>query len=66
VLLRFEALCYCFFPEACEHEEFCAIYMMRKGHGDARTFDPQKGCDKLIVNMLNSDHGRCDFIVRIA
>ena len=38
---------------------------MRKGPGDARSFTPQKGCDKPIVNMPGSDHEWRDSIVRV-
>ena len=56
ILLGFEALCNRFLPEVCGHEEFCAVYMMRKGPQDAHSF-ARKGRDRVIINQLDSDHG---------
>ena len=65
ILLGVVALCNHFLLEACCCEEFCAVYMMRKGPQDARSFTPQKGCDRLIVNKPDSDHGWRDSVIRI-
>ena len=65
ILLRFEALCNCFLLEVCGCEEICAAYLMRKGPQDARSFAPQKGCDRLIVNQSDSDHGCSDSVIMV-
>ena len=63
--LRVEALTNCFLSEACRREEFCPTCYMRKGPGDARSFAPQKSCDKLTVITPDSDHGWRDSVVRV-
>jgi len=55
-ILGFEALCAFFVLDAYEVEEFYATYVMRKSHQDARSFVPRSGCDRLIINLVDSDH----------
>ena len=65
VLLTFEVLCNRFLPKACRREEFCVVYMMRKGMVTLVPSPPQRGCDKLVVNIPDSNHGWRDSVVRI-
>ena len=66
ILLGFEARYNCFLLEACEGcEEFCAVYIIRKGYQDACSFTLQEGYDRLIVNQPDSDHKWCDSVVRL-
>ena len=65
ILLGFEALCNRFLLEACGREEFYTVYMMRKGPQDARSFSPQKGCNRLIVNQPDNDYGWRDSVIRL-
>jgi len=57
----------CFFcPQLVPSEDFCAIYSMRKTNQGDRFFIPQSGCDKLIVNLVDIDHGWRDFVIRVS
>ena len=44
--------------DACQREVFCAAYSLRKTSQDTR--------EKLIVNMLDIDHGMCHIVVRMS
>ena len=65
ILLGFEAFCNRLLPEACGREEFCAVYIMRNVPQNARSFTPQKGCDRLIINHPDSNHGWHDSVIRV-
>ena len=54
--LGFEALCVLFAPEACQREVFSTAYALRTPQ-DERYFVPQSRVDKVIVNMVDNDHG---------
>jgi len=53
-------------PDACQCELLCAAYALRKTSQDARFFVPQSGCEKLIVNMVDNDHGMRDIVVQVS
>jgi len=48
-VLTFKVLCNRFLPKACSREEFCVVYMMRKGMVMLVPSPPQRGCDKLSI-----------------
>ena len=56
-VLGFEALCVLSAPNACQREVLCTDY---------RFFVPQIGYEKLIVNMMDNDHGMHDTVVRVS
>ena len=56
-MLGFEALCALVLLDAYQHEVFSVAYALRKTAQDARYFVPQSGCEEIIVNMVDSDHG---------
>ena len=56
-VLGFEALCAAHVPALYDVEEFCAAYVMRKSHQEARFFILQSGYDRLIINLVDIDHG---------
>ena len=64
-VLRFEALCILSVPDVCQWEVFSAAYALRKSSQDARYFMPQSGCKKIIVNMVESDHGMRDTVIHV-
>ena len=53
-------------PNTCQREIFCAAYARRKTNQDARFFVPQIGCEKLIVNMVDSDYGMRYIVVWVS
>jgi len=65
-ILGFQALCASFAPNSCQCADFCAIYSMRKTNQDGRFFIPRSGYDRLIVNLVDSDHGCCDIVIRVS
>jgi len=65
MVLGFEALCNLYVPEACQFKVFNIAYSLRKITQGARYFFPENGLEKLIVNMVNSDHGMRDIVVRV-
>ena len=65
-VLGFESLRVSFAPNSCRREDFCAIYFIRKTNQDGHFFIPQGGCDKLIVNLVDSDHGWRDIIIWVS
>ena len=46
-------------------EKFCAVYVMRKSYQETRSLVSRSGCDKLLINLMDSDHGWRDTIVRV-
>ena len=56
-VLGFEARCALIVPNSCQREVFSAAFVLRKTAQDARYFVPQTGCEKIIVNIVDSDHG---------
>ena len=56
-VLAFEAPYRISSPSACGFDEFCSIYMMVKTKSRVRFFKPRKDWQKLIVNLVDSDHG---------
>ena len=66
-VLGFEALRAAFAPDTYGVEEFCATHnVMTKTHQDARSFVPRSGCDGSIINLVGSDHGWHDTIIRVS
>jgi len=63
IILGFKDLCVSFVPNSCRHEELYAIYSMRKTNKDDRFFIPQSGCDRLIINLVDNDHGWRDTVI---
>ena len=41
-------------------------YVMWKSHQDAGSFVPWSGCDKLIINLVDSDHGWRDTVICVS
>ena len=62
-VLGFEVLCDFYAPWACQHEVF--KYFLRKTTQEACYFTPQSGVEKIIINMVNSDHHMQDTVVRV-
>ena len=52
-------------PYACQREVFNAAYVLRKTSQNVRYFVPRSGCEKIIVNMVDSDHGMQDTEIRV-
>ena len=65
-VLGFEALCDLYAPEACYYEVFNIVYLLRKTTQGAHYFIPQSGVEKIIVNMVNSNHGMRDTMVQMS
>jgi len=66
IVLEFEAFCTLSAPDAWQHEVFCDAYALRKTLQDARFFVTRSGCEKLIVNIVESDHSMRDTVVRVS
>jgi len=64
-VLGFEALCNLYTPEACQREVFSAAYLLWKTFQGTSYFIPQSGVEKIIVNMVDSDHGMQDFMILV-
>ena len=56
-VLAFEALCHIYSPLAYGLDEFCYFYTMAKIKSGVRYFKPQKGWQKIIVNLVDNNHG---------
>jgi len=52
-----ETLCDLYTPEACQREVFSTAYSLRKTTQGACYFASQSGVEKVIINMVNNDHG---------
>ena len=64
-MLRFKALYALIVPDVCRCEVFSAAYALKKTAQDACYFVPLSGCEKIIINMLDSDHGMRDTVIRV-
>jgi len=64
-MLGFEALCALILPDACRRDVFNAAYVLRKTAQDAHYFVPQSGYENTIINMVDSDYGMRDTVVRV-
>ena len=62
-VLRFEALYALYAPEVCQGEVFSTAYALRKTTQDAQYFVPQSWVGKIIINMVDNDHGIRDTLV---
>ena len=56
-VLGFEALYATYAPVSYVVEEFCVVYVVRKSHQDARSLVLRSLCDKLIINLVDNNHG---------
>ena len=65
-ILGFEALCDLYAPETCHCEVFITAYLLRKTTQGTRYFVPRSGVEKVIINMVNSDHGMRDTMVQMS
>ena len=65
VTLRFRALCNLYLPDACRIEDFSALYSIRRTKKGARFFGVKTDCEKLIVNLTDSDHVWGDTSIRV-
>jgi len=63
-VLEFEALCDLYALEYYHYEVFSVMYLLRKTTLGARY--PQSGVEKIIVNMVDSDSGMPDTMVRVS
>jgi len=66
IVLEFEALCNLYAPEACQCEVFSAAYLLRKTSHGTHYFTPLSGVEKLIANMIDSNHGMRDSVIRVS
>ena len=66
-ILGFETLCALYAFEACQREVFSIAYTLRRTTQGARYFVTQSGVEKIIVNMIDSDHdhGMRNTMVRV-
>jgi len=62
-VLGFEALCALVSLDACRREVFSVVYVLRRTSQNVCYFVPQSGCDKIIVNMVDNEHGMHDTVV---
>jgi len=53
-------------PKACQHEVFGTAYALRRITQGTRYFVPQSGVEKIIVNMVDIDHGMRDTVVWVS
>ena len=65
MVLEFEALCALYPPEACQREVFSTASALRRILQGTHYFVPQSGVEKIIVNMVDSDHGMRDTWVQV-
>ena len=49
-------------PKACQCEAFSTAYVLRKTTQGTRFFVPQNGVEKIIINMVDNDHGMRDTV----
>ena len=52
-------------PEVCQCEVLSIVYVLRRTIQGAHYFVPQSGVEKIIVNMLDINHGMRDIVVRV-
>jgi len=64
-VLKFKARCDLYTSEACQLEVFSIAYSLRKTIQGARYFIPQSGVEKIIVNMINNNHGIQDTVALV-
>jgi len=55
-VLEFEALCNLYGPKACQYEAFSTAYLLRKTSHGTQYFTTLCGVEKIIVNIVDSDH----------
>ena len=65
-VLSFKALCDLYAPKACHCEVFSATYLLQKTTIGARYFILQSGVEKIIINMVDSNRGMQDIVVRVS
>ena len=63
-MLGFEAFYALFTSEACPREAFSTVHLLRKTTQGAYYF-PQSGVEKIIVNMIDSDHSMRDTVFQV-
>ena len=64
-VLGFKALYTLSILKSCQHKIFSAAYTLRKTSQDAHYFVPHSECEKFIINMVDSDQGMRDIVVRV-
>ena len=52
-------------PEAYQREVFSTAYTLRRTTQGTRYFIPHSGVEKIIVNLIDSDHGMQNTIIRV-
>ena len=65
VVLSFQVLYNMFLPDACNIEDFSALYMIRRTKEGGCFFGIRSGFNRLIVNLADSDHKWRDHIIHI-
>ena len=65
-VLGFEVLCDLYTLETYHCEVFSVACLLRKTTLSARYFIPQSGLEKIIANMVDSDRGMRDTMVRVS
>ena len=63
--MGFQSLCNKFVPDTYMIEDFSTLYMIRRIKGSC-FFVAQSCLEKLIVNLVDSDHGWHDTVIRIS
>ena len=65
-ILRFDALCDLYAPDACHCEVFSTTYLLRKTTLGSHYFVPKIEVKKIIVNIVDSDCGMRDTVVQVS
>ena len=65
-VLGFEALYDLYAPETYHCKVFSTAYLLRKTTLGARYFVPHSGMEKIIVNIVESDHGMRKTVVQVS
>ena len=66
VVLSFQTLCNLYLPDACRVENFSASYTMKKTKENACFLGVKSDRERLIVNLVDSNHGWHDTVIRIS
>jgi len=64
-VLGFEVLYNLYALEVCHRKVFNTAYLLRKTTQGARYFILKSGVEKIIVNMIDNDHGMRDSVFRV-
>ena len=65
VVLSFQALCNLYLPDACRVEDFSALYAIKRTKKGTHFFGAKFVCEKLIVNLVDSNHEWRDTVIRV-